>query len=254
VTEFRYLTAAEWGMRWARPPVAERTPDTETYVHHTAGAHPNNAVTAFYQLNEYAITQKNYSAVDYDILVHRDPRTGLVTIGEARGPWLSAATLDRNEQGEAICLLGYFHPGHALSREPHPDELEGVALGIVWGIQQGWIARDTTILGHRDNPAHPGATGCPGDYLQAKLPAIRNRVAELLEPPAPPEEPPMYSYFKRADGPGTLWQVVAPGVAIRVQPETLSARHGLQSDPVVLTADEADCYEYLFAAPAASTK
>ena len=87
-----------------------------------------------------------------------------------------------SEEGEAVCLIGYFHPGHKLSRQPHPDEIEGVARGIVWGIEHGWIARDARILGHRDNPAHPGATGCPGDYLYAQLPTIRRRVQELLNP------------------------------------------------------------------------
>jgi hypothetical protein len=198
VAEFRYLTASEWNMRWARPPIGEKLLDAETYVHHSAGGHVNNAITAFQALNEYAINTKGYSALDYDILVHRDQRTGLVTIGEGRGQWMSAATLDRNEQGEAICLLGYFHPGHTLSRQPHPDELEGVARGIVWGIAQGWIAATTSILGHRDNPAHPGATGCPGDYLQAKLPWIRDRVAQLLDPSF--EEPVMKPILWRPTG------------------------------------------------------
>jgi hypothetical protein len=203
VAEFRYLRATEWDMRWARVPIAEKPLDPETYVHHTAGSHPNNAITAFQQLNEYAINTKGYSAIDYDILVHRDTRTGLVTIGEGRGKWMSAATLDRNEQGEAIVLFGHFHPGSTLTRHPHPDELEGIALGIVWGIDHGWISPTTIILGHRDNPAHPGATGCPGDYLQAQLPTIRARVAELLAPPAPdpqplPEDLPMTFLWKPA--------------------------------------------------------
>lgn len=187
MTTFRYLTAEQWGMRWARPPVKEKLGDPEVFVHHTAGSHVNDAPTAFRQLNEYAINSKGYSAVDYDVLVHRDAVSGMVTIGEARGPWMSAATHDRNEQGEAVCLLGYFHPGHKLSRQPHPDEVEGVARGIVYAINKGWAAPKPTILGHKDNPAHPNATGCPGDYLYAQLPTIRTRVAQLLAPP-PPEE------------------------------------------------------------------
>lgn len=185
MAEFVMLTAADWGLRWERPPVAEQMPDPELYVHHSAGNHPADAVQAFRALNEYAINVKGYSAIDYDILVHRNPNTGLIVIGEGRGPWMSAATKDRNEQGEAVCLLGYFHPGSPLSRPPHPDEVEGVARAIVWGVEKGWVAPDTKILGHRDNPAHLGATSCPGDYLYAELPTIRARVAELLAPPAP---------------------------------------------------------------------
>lgn len=190
MAEFRYVTAAEWGMTWARPPIAEKLLDPECYVHHTAGNVPDDAFAAFRWSNAYAQNTKGYSALDYDILVHRDPRNGLITIGEGRGKWMSAATLDRNEQGEAIVLYGYFHPGHSLSRQPHPDELEGVAKGIVWGIQQGWIMENPTILGHRDNPAHPGATGCPGDYLYQYMGWIRARVAELMAPPPPPTPQP----------------------------------------------------------------
>lgn len=183
MTTFRYLTAGQWGIRWARPPAGERTPDGETYVHHTAGGQMStDAAQAFRLLNEYAITSKGYSALDYDLLVHYDPAADVCTIGEGRGPWMSAATKDRNEQGEAVCVLGYFHPGHQLSRRPHPAELEGVARAIVWGIENSWIARDTIILGHRDNPAHPGATGCPGDYLYEQLDTVRRRVDELLTP------------------------------------------------------------------------
>lgn len=189
MTEFRYLTAKEWGMVWARPPVAEKQLDGECFVHHSAGSHVDDAVQAFRNLNTYAINSKGYSALDYDVLVHRNKQTGLVTIGEGRGPWMSAATYNRNEEGEAVCVLGYFHPGSTLSRKPHPDEVEGVALAIKWAMVEGWVSPDTKIMGHRDNPAAPGATGCPGDYLQAELPTIRARVSELTAPtPTPPKD------------------------------------------------------------------
>jgi len=190
MTTVRYLTAADWGMTWVRPPVAEKTPDPEVYVHHVGGTAwmGDDAVQVFRALNAYAQTGKGYSALDYDVLVHYSRRDDVLTIAEGRGPWMSAATKDRNEQGEAVCLCGNYS-----LREPLPIELEGVALGIVYGIEQGWIARNATILGHRDNPAHPGATGCPGDFLYPKLPTIRKRVAELLAPapaPAPTPAPP----------------------------------------------------------------
>jgi len=188
MTTVRYLRAEEWGMRWARPPVAERLLDPEVYVHHRAGSRGGpDAAAAFRAMNEGAIRNKGYSATDYDFLVHYWEPTDTLTIGEARGKWLSAATRDRNEEGEAICVLGYFHPGHALSEQPHPMEIEGVALAIKWAIDLGFVARDARILGHRDNPRHPGATGCPGDYLYAHMGTIRQRVALLLAGPQPPE-------------------------------------------------------------------
>ncbi len=138
MAEFRYLRATEWGMRWAKTPATEKLNDPEVFVHHTAGNRfSTDAATAFRTINEYAINTKGYSALDYDILVHRDTKTGVVTIGEGRGPYRSAATLDRNEEGEAVCLMGYFHPGHRLSEQPLPDEGEGLSRGIAWGIELG---------------------------------------------------------------------------------------------------------------------
>lgn len=197
--QFRFLTAAEWGMTWKRPAVPEQLNDPEAYVHHTAGSRlGQDAVRAFQALNRWAQEGKNYSALDYDIVVHRATESGLVTIGGGREEWMSAATKDRNDPGEAIAIMGYFHPGHRLSEHPHPDEIEAAALGIVWGIENGWIARDARILGHFENPAHPDATGCPGDYFIPHLPTVRARVvfwlAELDKannPPPPVEEDPM---------------------------------------------------------------
>lgn len=179
MTTVRYLTAAEWGMTWARPPVGEKLLDPECYVHHVGGGAwmDQDAVTVFRNLNTYAQKGKGYSALDYDVLVHYHRASDVLTIAEGRGPYMSAATLDRNEQGEAVCVCGNY-----TLRAPLPIEVEGTALGIKYGIDQGWIATSATILGHKDNPAHLNATGCPGDNLYAQLPTVRARVASLLHP------------------------------------------------------------------------
>jgi len=175
-------------------------PVGEVYVHHTAGVDPIDkptvdAAKAFYTMNESAIVNKGYSATDYSMLVHTSAGR-VTTIGEARGQWTPAATLDRNRVSKAVCLMGYFHPadpaapwtGNA-SRHPLPQELEAIACAIVWMIGNGWVRRDAIIRGHRDNPAHLGATGCPGDYLYAELPTIRQHVARLLGAPTPTPPP-----------------------------------------------------------------
>lgn len=188
MTTYRILEPEDWGMRWARPPVTEVLQDPEIYIHHRAGNphHTRPAEDVFYEMNEGAITQKGYSATDYDVLVHENTVDDVVTIGVARGPWLSAATRDRNEQGEAICALGYFHPGHSLSEHPSPAMIEGLARAVALTISRGWAASNAKVLGHRDNPAHPGATGCPGDYLYPHVPAIHARALELLNTQEPP--------------------------------------------------------------------
>jgi hypothetical protein len=185
MTTYRYLTAADWGGTWTRPPVKERLLDPECFIHHTAGNPMSDrpAEEALRILNGYAQTGKGYSFLDYDYLVHYEKASDLFTIAEGRGEWLSAATHDRNELGEAICLFGYFHPGSTHTQRPTAGHVEATALGIVRMIERGLLAPDCEILGHYENPAHPGDTGCPGSYYIPHIPTVRQRVAELLAPP-----------------------------------------------------------------------
>lgn len=225
MTSIVYLTAEQWGMRWARPSAAEKLPDAECYVHHTGGEMRDAAAAAFRRLNEYAINVKGYSALDYDVLVHYEPAGDVLTIGEGRGRWMSAATLDRNEQGEAVCIVGNFE-----TRAPAAIEVEGVALGIVYGIRNGWITPDAQILGHRDNPAHPGATACPGKFLYAQLPTIRTRVAELLAPPRPPlipsEDDMSTAVIARFHGFANSW-LIGAGAPVHLSPELFAHYSGI---------------------------
>jgi hypothetical protein len=195
MTTVRYATAAQWGGIWDGTPALEALLDPEVYVHHTGAPNvpwaQDDAFTEFRRLNSYAINSKGYSFLDYDVLVHYSRGQDVLTIGEGRGRYRSAATLDRNEQGEAVLLCGNFD-----LRDPLPIELEGVALGIKFGMDNGWIARNAVIRGHRDNPAHPGATSCPGGRLYVQIaPVIRPRVLQLLGappvvvPPTPPGVP-----------------------------------------------------------------
>jgi hypothetical protein len=193
----------DWGMRWARPPHPQAHPVGTVFVHHTAGVDPSDVTPtwdddparAFRNLNEVAIGSKGYSAIDYSMLTHRAPN-GQVTNGVARGEWTPAATKDSNTTSKAVCLLGWFHPPDPrnpwtalASRHPAVEELAGLADAIVEMIERGWVTRTPKILGHRDNPKHPGATACCGDYLYAELPTIRRLVAERLNPPPPTPDP-----------------------------------------------------------------
>lgn len=211
----RFLTAAQWGRVLIHSMSPERLNDPETYVHHTAGNPARNRTAEYAMRDLQALShRKGYATVAYDVVVHRAV-SGVVTVMEGRGAARSAATLDRNEEGEAICLMGYFHPGHSLSEQPTDRDLDGIAWGIAWMMEQGWSATDTRILGHRDNPAHPNATSCPGDYLYAKLPEIRRRVAQITAPTPPP--PPIeggHSVFQkmiRLDGQAAVFACYSGG-------------------------------------------
>lgn len=244
VTTFRYLTSKEWGMtRRDAIPRTEMMPDPEGTLHHTAGnpGHYRDAIACFQDLNALA-HGKDYDCVPYDILVHErwQGADTLITIGEGRGPYMSAATLDRNEQTEAVCALGYFHPGHTLSEHPTSAMVEGCARGFVYGIKQGWISSTPNIYGHRDNPAHPSATGCPGDYLYPYLPIIRTRVVQLLEEnfimhgfiPRNPNQTPRIFDTRSPDnafklGAGKTTQIAVPGSESKTQAlVTLTAVEG----------------------------
>ncbi len=176
-----FIRASEWGVIWKRPPVAEGLGDPETYIHHGAGSRFGlDHAQAMRDLQTWYHNVKDYSTIAYDIMVHRNVADDTVAICGAREGWLSAATAGRNDIGEAICLFGYFHPGHALSEHPTERELEALAFAVAFSIEQGWSAPNTNVLGHRDNPAHPNATGCPGDYLYPHVPSIEARAYDLL--------------------------------------------------------------------------
>lgn len=202
MTTFVVLEGDEWGMRWADPPRSERLLDPETYIHHRAGnpRHDWDAAAAFREMNEQAIAG-GMSATHYDILVHENTITDTVTIGVARGAKRSGATMDRNEEGEAVCALGYFHPGHRLSARPSPAMLEGLARAVALLVRRGWSAPNTKVLGHRDNPKQTNGSPCPGDYLYPHVPWIGRRAAELLTPEPPPEDDDMLVEYIRTPPP-----------------------------------------------------
>ena len=213
--------ASDWGIIWKRPPVAEALADPETFIHHGAGGrYGTDPHRAMRSLQKWYHDTKNYSTIGYDIMVHRNTADDTIAILGARENWLSAATRNRNDLGEAICLFGYFHPGHALSEQPTIRELEALAYAVAWSIEMGWSAHDTTVLGHRDNPAHPGASTCPGDYLYPHVPWIGRRAFELLaladQPPEPtdPEEA-MYLIPPPPERAGGRW-IVCAGASYRL--------------------------------------
>ena len=168
----------------------------------------NDHMQAMRTLQKWYHDVKNYSTIAYDVMVHRSLADDTIAIMGAREGWLSAATQNRNDLGEAICIFGYFTPGHALSEHPTIRELEALAYAVAWSIEMGWSAPDTKVLGHRDNPAHPNATTCPGDYLYPHVPWIGRRAQELLavanhtpepEPDPDPEEDTMYAIYYPGD-------------------------------------------------------
>ena len=205
MTKYQFMSVEEWGGEWARPPQYEQPNDPEGYLHQTAG-NPywnSDAKTAFRALNAFAIHGKNYSFMDYDVAVHVDKMRDIVTIGEGRGKYMSAATKDRNELGEAVVVFGWFQPpvgsGHYSAKyaeRPDIRHVTGAAMGFHWLAKEGLLRANAILRGHRDNPAHPGDTSCPGDYwydYDASMGATPfNKMVDvyhdLLNPPTIPPE------------------------------------------------------------------
>ena len=187
MTTYRYMPRSEWGFRVApgRTPQEEAEPDSHGVLHHVGGAANmgNNAAAVFRQLNTTAIN-KGHWGVDYDALGHYDFANDVFTLGQGNWAQRSAATLDFNEQGEALCMCGNYE-----LRPPHHAEVEGAAWSFAYMVNAGLIVNPPTIIGHYQNPAHPGATACPGKFFKPYLPTIRDRVAELLNVKPPPPQP-----------------------------------------------------------------
>ena len=219
-----FLRAEDWGMAPQHGLAYETLNDPETFIHHSAGGQiSSDHITALKRLEDFS-HNRGYATIGYDIVVHSSDPNGPhehIAIAECRGGRRSAATLDRNEIGEAICLMGYTHPGHSLSRHPSPKEVEALAWAVAWSIQNGWSAETTELLGHRENPAHPGATACPGDYLMVELNDIWEMTESILEQrydtvrPDPETDPEMFLWTHPDFAPAYL---IDGGTAMRVTP------------------------------------
>jgi hypothetical protein len=194
-SNFRWLEFEEWGGFFIHDPSPEQPNDAEVFYHHSAGSRwADDGIESFQRQQKWYHEVKGYATIAYDIGVHRSLETGVITIGGCRMNWRSAATRDRNEEGEAILIHGFFHPGHRLSETPTADELEGGAFAAAILMERGLARYDARPMGHRDNPAHPDATTCPGDYLYPHIGAMWARAHELIDyaegnPPEPPKPP-----------------------------------------------------------------
>jgi len=184
--QYRIINAEDWGGTWKRPPFFEKLEDPEAYIHHTAGNPKSHmpAEQALREMNQYSQDVKDYSFLDYDFMVHWEEAKDLYTIAEGRGEWMSAATLDRNELGEAVCVMGYFHTGHKLSQKPNPGHIVAVAIALVEMRRRKLIAAEPKIMGHYQNLAFPiPQTGCPGNLFIPHIPEVIWLFNEMIKAP-----------------------------------------------------------------------
>jgi hypothetical protein len=174
-------TRAEWG---ARPPTTPATiinaPD-HLVVHHTA----------FPNVSDFSLAHAFQDSRDIQNL-HMDtngwPDTGQqLTISrggfvmEGRNRSLEAIGKGANVFGTQVAnenghTLGIENEGTYITELPPTALWNSLVKTLAWLCDQYGLDPHASIVGHRDY----NNTQCPGDALYAKLPQLRNEVANAL--------------------------------------------------------------------------
>lgn len=151
------------------------------FVHHTVNAndYTTDQVPAILRgIYAYHTQSRGWSDVGYNYLVDRFGRIWEGRWGGIRRPVIGAHTSGFNEEAFAMSAIGNFEVA-----SPPREMLRAYTKLFAWKLDRFRVdgnARTTidgvvlnTISGHRD----AGSTACPGEYLYAKIPDIRARVA-----------------------------------------------------------------------------
>jgi hypothetical protein len=164
-------------------------------VHHTVNSNDYSAASVPQMLRSIQAFHQDVRGWDdiaYNFVVDR---FGTIWEGRGGGPdraVVGAHTAGFNTGSVGVSVLGTFD-----NSAPSAAALEGVAQVIAWKFAQRNIdPLGSTVLTSRGGDVHPpgelvpmaniaghrdlGQTSCPGQLLYARLPEIRQRVAELL--------------------------------------------------------------------------
>ena len=211
------ITRAQWGANesWRNQDPGMGTKIIAGFLHHTASSNNYSASQGpaeMRSLYSYYTHSLHYKDLAYSFLIDLygnvyEGRSGCPRVvttpcdGPSR-PAIGAHTAGMNVNTFAISAIGNFQEA-----SPGSDALakmdEAIAGLMAWKIapygldpkaianipmgsdphhlsryREGDVAHVLTISGHRD----VGQTVCPGKFLYPELPAIRDRIAELLTP------------------------------------------------------------------------
>lgn len=190
------VTRAQWGAdeSMVEDPPAYIDEVQAVFVHHTTGTNAYSCADSpalVRGIMAYHIESSGWNDLGYNFIVDK---CGTIFEGRAGGadlPVMGAHTYGFNSYSAGVAVLGDYHTGG----KPSAAALQAVARVAAWkhgqygGDPQGKVtltaAEDTgvwrkgeqatlnQISGHRDG----FATACPGEYLYAKLPYIRDYAA-----------------------------------------------------------------------------
>ena len=244
----KLITRAQWGAneKWRNQDPAMGTKIIAGFLHHTASTNSYSAEQGPAQMRNlysYYTRSLHYKDLAYSFLVDKygnvyEGRSGCPRVvttacdGPSR-PAIGAHTAGMNLNTFAISAIGNYHEA-----SPGSDTLQkmdnAIAGLMAWkiapyGIQpkafadvpvgsdphhlsryhEGDVAHILVISGHRD----VGQTVCPGKFLYPELPAIRDRISQLLTPVvAVPKVTPSV-VAEGASDPVTISSVIAAGAS-----------------------------------------
>jgi hypothetical protein len=156
----------QWGARYADGFAAAPIP-SEWWLHHSAGAAPNEAeeIKVIRQLEQTG-QDRFGGGMSYTWLV---PLSGRAYAGHSMHRQ-GAHTLNRNDRARGICLVGNYNVERPTSRQ-----LDTVAEIMITEWRAGRARTYLLNGGHRDLQA----TECPGDHAYALIPEINRRAKDL---------------------------------------------------------------------------
>jgi hypothetical protein len=179
--------------------VAGWAPVRKLIVHHTASSNHANDLAMVRFTYDYHVIGRGYSDVGYNFFIGRDGKVyegrrarryarGEVHSGEdgAKNGVIGGHALAHNAGSCGIAMLGNFEharPTRAavislirlLAWEAQRHRIDPFGADTYTGVT-GVTQRFPNIVGHRG----VGVTACPGRYLNAMLPAVRQQVAALV--------------------------------------------------------------------------
>jgi len=153
-------------------------PAGQVWVHHTVTNPTGDAYADFRTVNAIGAGQ-GHGGISYSFIIHPDG-----TIGEgqglARGAHTGGNGCGGSPRGWNPCSFGVAFVGNYNDLEPTAESIVSFRFLVQHLTDVGVLVPGASIGGHRDAPGN--ATACPGNNLEAALPALREPYAPTPDP------------------------------------------------------------------------